>query len=562
MTAGFFGAFLDRAEHQPDRTAIVLGIGQDERGLSLVDLKRDARRWAGMFLSRGAKPSDVILIALPLCPDLIAAFLGALWVGCIPSLMPHPSAKQDPVLFWSSHDLLFARLGGGIIVATSDHRAAILANIVSATMDVVTPSDASAASADDDVPLHAWRGADHACLQHSSGTTGLKKGVLLSLDVIAAQVEAYAAALKLQPNDTIVSWLPLYHDMGFVACLLLPLSLGIVTVLIDPFVWLTDPLLLLEAVERHAGTLVWLPNFAFAHLVNAAEDVEQRFDLSSLRAVIDCSEPCRPETLTAFGKCFENWGLRNQSLSTCYAMAETVFAITQSALWQAPPVVRVDRAALDAGRIVEVAATEDGVSLVSSGTPIAGVELGLLDESLAPAASDRIGQIAVRAPFLFDGYHLEPDRSRATFHERFYLTGDLGFCKNGELFVLGRRDDLLILLGRNVFANEIESILGDVSGIRPGRLLAMGIPNRTVGSQELVILAERSADDVEITIVRATMRRRLESIIGIVPKKIIFVEHGWLMKSTSGKISRAENRRKYEAWSAEPSKGPTDDGRL
>ena len=544
MAAGFFASLLDRAGCEPDRRAMVVYRQGEARDVTQGALVAGARRWAGLLRERGARPGCVVLLSLPLCVELVEAFLGALWAGAVPSFMPYPSVKQDPRLFWSSHDQLFARLGGGLIVTTPENERAIEANITQVAMVVVTPREAAAYPADGR-PAHSWANDDIACLQHSSGTTGLKKGVMLSFAAIEAQVAAYRRALGIEAGDTIVSWLPLYHDMGFVACLLLPLALGTTTVLLDPFEWLADPLSLLDAVARHEGGFVWLPNFAFAHLVNAAYDDERRVDLSGLRAVIDCSEPCRAETLAAFERRFAGWGLRPGRISTCYAMAETVFAVTQSPLGQPPRVVHLDREALEAGRVSVV--ERGGASAVSSGVPLDGVAVTILDEDLATAASGRVGQIAVRAPFLFAGYHLEPERTAAIFHDGFFLTNDLGFRIGDDVFVLGRRDDLLILLGRNVFAHQIEQLLDAVPGLKPGRILAMALDNAAVGSQDLVILVELTGEDHDLPAIRGEVRQRLESILGVTPKKVVFVEQGWLVKSTSGKISRAENRRRYVA---------------
>ncbi len=552
MSAGFLDAFLRRAVSEPEAVAIVVQGCTAASTLTNAALKAEATRWASVFRAGGARPGDVILLSLPLCTDLIGGFLGALCAGCVPSFMPIPSVKQDPALFWSSHNRLFARLGGGLILTTAANRAAIATHVRDATMTVLTPDDLGTAPASDDERVHPWRPDDVACLQHSSGTTGLKKGVAMSFAAINAQLDAYARSLGIGRDDTIVSWLPLYHDMGFVACLLLPLALGTRCVLLDPFEWLVDPLVFFEVIERHAGTFAWLPNFAFAHLVraagedpradDAAEADGRRADLSSLRALVDCSEACRPETLAAFERRFAGWGLRPSCLRTCYAMAETVFAVTQSVEGRAPLSVRVERAMLEEGRVVVT--DGGGVALVSSGVPLAGVDLAILDEHHQVAGLDRVGQIAVRAPFLFAGYHGEPERTSAAFRDGFYLTGDLGFRMGDDLFVLGRRDDLLVLLGRNVYANEVEALLGDVPGLKPGRVLALGLHDDAVGSQQLIVLAERSDDRVAAG-VRTGVRSRLEGVLGITPKRIVFVEAGWLVKSTSGKINRGENRRKY-----------------
>ena len=541
MTAGFLDAFLHRAACEPEGAAFVLYGEAGASPLTNAGLRDEAMRWATLLRATGARRGDVVLLSLPLGRALLESFVGALVAGCVPSMMPVPTPKQDAALFWSSHDRLFTRLGGGLVVTTAANAGAVAAHVTGTTMTVLTPEAAAAVTADVGTPVHPRSGNDVACLQHSSGTTGLKKGVALTFDAIDAQLDALARVLDAGADDTIVSWLPLYHDMGFVACLLQPLRTGMTSVLLDPFAWLLDPLSFLEAIARHKGALAWMPNFAFAHLVNAAVDDARRADLSSLRALIDCSEACRPETLAAFAARFRGWGLQPSAPQTCYAMAETVFAVTQSV--GAPRTVRVERVALEAGRVVPSAG---GVALVSSGVPLPGVTLAVLDETGEPLAPARVGQIAVAAPFLFGGYHLEPERTAAAFCDGRYLTGDLGFRLEDDLFVLGRRDDLLILLGRNVYANEIESLLSDIPGLKAGRVLAMGLDDATVGSQELVVVAEPVAGlDPKAT--RTAIRLRLESILGITPRRIVFVGAGWLVKSTSGKIGRAENRRKFLA---------------
>ncbi len=544
VNAGFLGALLRRAAADPGRVLVTLHEGGIDRGLTHAELVGGGRRWAARLREVGAEPGRVVLIALPLSADLFGAFLGALFAGCVPSLMPCPTPKQDRTLFWSSHNALFGRLGGGVMVTTAENRAAVDANITGAALRVAVPEPGPQAGGDA-VAVHAWAAADVACLQHSSGTTGLKKGVMLSFAAIDAQVGALAGALGLEGTDVVVSWLPLYHDMGFVACLLLPLATGTPVVMLDPFAWLVDPLALFDLVERHRGTLAWLPNFAFNHLVNAAFDDERRADLATVRAIVDCSEPCKPASLDAFRRRFAPWGLRPDALRTCYAMAETVFAVTQSPPGEAPRVVRVDRAAAEAGgsALPLPPGAAGGVDVVSSGRPLPGVAVAILDADRRPAAEGVTGEIAVRAPFLFAGYHLEPERSARAFHDGAYLTGDLGFTVGDDLFVLGRRDDLLIVLGRNVFAHEIEALLSEVPGLKPGRVLAMGLPNAETGSQDLVVLAEPGTGDAAAA--RAAARARVEAVLGVTVRRLEFVEPGWLVKSTSGKISRDANRRKY-----------------
>lgn len=546
MTAGFLGALLARAEKTPHHVQITLEKPGESKDLTCQALVVDAQRWARVISDRGGKPGSIVLISMPLSAELIQAFLGSLWAGCIPSFMPYPSPKQDSEVFWSSHDALFTRLGGGLIITRAENRAAIETFISGATMTVLTPDDARAPRPHNHKPVHRWKGSDVCCLQHSSGTTGLKKGVMLSFIQIEAQIAAYGGVLGFSPHDQVVSWLPLYHDMGFIACFLMPLATGARTVLIDPFDWLVDPLCLFDAAEKYRGTFIWLPNFAFNFLANAAGSDERRRDLSMIRGIIDCSETCQAASLDLFQARFEPWGLAPDRILTCYAMAETVFAVSQSTPAEPPLRIVLDRESLETGRVAPVPdGTNGSIELVSSGRPLSAVEIVFFDQNGRPSPPDMTGDIAIKAPFLFGGYYLDTERTASAFRDGFYLTGDIGFQRDGHIFVLGRRDDILILLGKNVFATEIENLTGTVGGIKPGRVCAIGVYNGNIGSQELIILAETEASAPDAQALKHGIRCQLESILGIVPKKVLFVSNGWLVKSTSGKLNRAENYKKY-----------------
>ena len=187
-----------------------------------------------------------------------------------------------------------------------------------------------------------------------AGTTGLKKGVVITWGQLEAQVVSYAKALEFGPEDKVASWLPLYHDMGLITGFLMPVSLGAMVISLDPFEWVARPAMLLKAIETYGATLCWLPNFAFAHLVRTAEEGKAH-DLSSMRAFVNCSEPCKAETFEGFLERFPA-GVAAGQLQTCYAMAESVFAVTQSRLGEAPRVLEIDAGRYEASQEIFEAA--------------------------------------------------------------------------------------------------------------------------------------------------------------------------------------------------------------
>ena len=534
-------ALADRAARPDDVFCRFVTHGREQTHTARETLA-GAARYAHLFRAAGLGPDDVVVIILKHAPDLYFGFLGAMLARCAPSFMPFPSAKQDPHHYWAQHREVFARIGVAAVV-TYEENAPVLAEECPG-LRVFTPADA--AGLPEDFPIPKVGSEDIAFLQHSSGTTGLKKGVMLSYGAVERQLDRYAEALALGPADTIVSWLPLYHDMGMIACFMLPLTKGVPLVSLDAFEWVAQPELLFQTIEDFGGTHAWLPNFAFHHLIRAVRE-DFAADLSGMKAFVDCSEPCRMETFELFEKTFARLGVRAEQLRVCYAMAETVFAVTQTPAGELARAVEVDEQALAEGRATPPSWPERTRQVISVGAPIRDVELRVVDEAGGTQPDDVVGEVAVRAPFLFSGYHKDPERTAAKLRGGWYHTGDLGFLRDGELYLLGRTDDLVILNGRNVFAHHVEfAINAGAPQVKGGRCVALGVFSEAVGSQELVILAEVQSEE---SVVRRQVARAIREIVldgfGVLPKEVKVVEPGWLAKTTSGKIARDLNLRKY-----------------
>lgn len=292
---------------------------------------------------------------------------------------------------------------------------------------------------EDVTPAHAkWTETEEdeiGVLQHSSGTTGLQKGVTLRHRAIAAQLDSYMIAIELdRDRDVIVSWLPLYHDMGFVACFLMPLYAGIPIVHLDPFEWLARPGRLFEHIGRWQGTLTWLPNFAFEHLAAIAGRDAANYRLDGMRAFINCSEPCRAISFDRFKRAFAASGVTDAQLQCCYAMAETVFGVTQTKMARAPRRIWCKRRSLEMGAKVELGEkTDDDRELIECGAPVAGITVRVFDEVRASLPEGYVGEIGLSRAFLFSGYNAEPERTRAQIRDGIYFTRDLGFVLDGRV---------------------------------------------------------------------------------------------------------------------------------
>ncbi|WP_366250160.1 AMP-binding protein [Brevundimonas sp.] len=472
-------------------------------------------------------------------PDAVISFIAAMRAGLAPSFMPLPAARFDDQAFWSGHAALFDHLGQGAVLAPQTAVDAIRQECpaISLTLLASEQIDSLAAS-----PLPARpAGTAVALLQHSSGTTGLKKGVPLSYRAIDVQLRAYAEAVEFDGDSIIASWLPLYHDMGLIACLMLPLTFGAEVNFIDPFYWTANPQSLFEVIEQRRATHVWLPNFAFRHLERAVRRTNRIWALGSVKAWVNCSEPCKADAFAAFLTRYAEHGVTAGSLTCCYAMAETVFAVTQSP--PGTPVTIRHVAAIGLGEIGETVAPcspgEAAASVLGCGRAIPGCQIRIRD---ADGQDGVYGEIEVAAEFLFDGYFRAPERTSLALQNGWYRTADIGFIDSGELFVCGRLDDRIIVGGRNLYAHQIEQLTADVPGVTPGRVVAMGVHHPESGSERLVIAAEISGESDAIA---KMIIQTLDASLGLRPADVRLFSDRRIIKTTSGKVDRKRNRERY-----------------
>jgi fatty-acyl-CoA synthase len=503
--------------------------------ISYGSLLERASTVAGNLASLQCGNGDVALMFVQHHPDIYAIFIGCMLQGVTPALMPYPNPKQDSSLFWKSHRELLDRIQPKLLIVSASLAGDFADNLPDYAERICNAEIVAAGP-----PSQATiaRHGEIGFLQHSSGTTATKKGVMLSHGQVLAQVASYGATIGFTERDVIASWLPLYHDMGLISCFMMTLITGSALVALDPFEWVASPSSLFEIIQRHRATFCWMPNFAFHHLTRATR-AGRMFDLTSIRAFINCSEPCKPESFELFEHRFADSGIQARQLQVCYAMAENVFAVTQTSLAALPRVIEVDRMAFEQeGRVVP----GEGLRLISCGPAVDGVELRIAGNDSTLLPDDMIGEIVIRSPFLFSGYYRQPEVTARAMRSGWYHTGDLGFRHAGELFVTGRKDDLLIVYGRNYYAHDIEGIVNTVEGLIPGRCVAFAVSGDAIGTNQVILVAEtQSVENL------ALVRRIRETVLaecGLALYQVLLKEPGWLVKTTSGKISREANRRR------------------
>ena len=479
----------------PEKAAIILqNAGQDDKTVSYHDLITGSARYARTYAEAGLQPGEVIILILQHGENLVYSFWGAILHGAIPAIMPFLTEKLSPERYRADLAALLSVTQPTAIVTypefESDIRSAMTAD--SSVRTVLLTSQLAPETEPDFSHLRGLqcKPTDIVLLQHSSGTTGLQKGVALSHEAVLNQLNTYTRALQLTSDDVLVSWLPLYHDMGLIAGFLMPILMGVTLVLQSPFDWVRAPHKLFQSVSKYKGTLSWLPNFAYNF---CAQKIRERdlegVDLSSWRVITNCSEPVKWESHQAFFQRFEKYGLRESALNCSYAMAENVFGVTQTPLETKPVTDEIDRESYINERIANP--PMDGkptLKMMSSGRALPNTRLLILSEDGKPLPDKVIGEIALQSNCMLTGYYHRPDATEKALRDGWYLTGDYGYTLNGEVFVAGRKKDMIIVGGKNVYPQDLESLAYEVSGIHAGRAVAFGIEDAKAGTEEVVIV--------------------------------------------------------------------------
>lgn len=516
-----------------------------ESAISYGELFEKSSLYCGAYQALGIERGTNTFIQLSLGEDLVFSFMGAILAGQIPSFVSPQGERQDATHYWKQLLQQCQRVEGGRLL-TSPELAERLASMLADTgMSTLSTDTIKQNLRPATLPLVSSE--DIALLQYSSGTTGSRKGVALSHRAVLDQIGRYAQELSLDTNDVVVSWLPLYHDMGLISSFLLPMVTGTPLVLLDPFEWVAAPWTLLTAISTYRGTLTWLPNFAFHFLARMPMDKNLSFDLSSMKAFINCSEPCKPDAFEVFEARFRTYGVTRGQLQICYAMAESVFAVTQTSIGRPLPALPVSAGLLSEGQIQRESASAECVHLMSVGNPLPGVRVNVFDAAGVELPEGKIGEIAIWAPYLFDGYFREPALTAAAIHHGFYFTGDMGALFEGALYITGRKKDLIIVNGKNYYAHDVEDVVSQVSGVKPGRCVALGLPNVAMGSECVHVIAESTAPKEQFASIGREIKKAILGQTGLLIARATVVPPKWLIKTTSGKISRWGNHQKYMA---------------
>ncbi len=509
-----------------------LTSAQPDTVLSFDDLHRCAGQMAAHLATQGVSTGDrvALICAEPL--DFTLGFLGCLWAGvqAVPLPRPRVGAAADRLLAVLSDCDCHAVLGDADTLADLD----LAPEITRIPIDRTAWENLA--------PVPACSPPPDAFLQYTSGSTGRPKGVRISHANLAAVREAITRATQIGPEDIVVSWLPLEHDMGLIGGLLHPLWMGARGVFFSADRFVTRPKLWLDAISRYRATVTVAPDFAYAlcaRMIRAKSRVD--LDLSSLQVAMSGAEPVRIETIDAFCDAFAESGFQRRAFLPCYGLAEATLLVTGAGRQDLPQLLTVDKTALEQGQLRPA---ETGRVLVSLGASRTEVPLRIVDpETGTPCPEGHVGEIWIAGPSVSNGYfgidHPDFHGSLPDTPARFLRSGDLGAMLNGELFVTGRLKARIIRNGRTLHASDLELAVDlNSRAVRDGRLMVVQLQEdgAIIALQE--ISSHRASEPEQRSLAQAIWRQiHADSALAI--DRVMLAAPGSLLWTTSGKPRRA-----------------------
>ena len=518
-------ALDDAARSGEGYTFLAHGV---ERRRSYADIQHSSLRLARALRDAGLTRGDLVALIITDAEQFLTALFGASIAGLVPASVAPPTVTGGESRYFE--------LTAGILRAARARAVIASAALVAGCegvrascpdLQLVLSCDALDAPPLEPEALPSLD--DIAFVQFTSGSTSAPKGVALSHRNLCANIDAIngPAGLATTSEDSAVSWLPLYHDMGLVGMALGPLYAARPAVLLTPQAFIKRPAEWLKAISRYRATVSFAPNFAYDLAVRRIRDGDlQGLDLSRWRIAGCGAEPIHAQTLSAFADRFAGLGFRATSFLPCYGLAEHVLAATL------PP----------RDRALRVEHTSS-VPLVSCGRALPGHDMRVVREDGCEAREREIGEIRLAGPSVMLGYYRDEGSTAETIRNGWLHTGDLGYLSDGELFVCGRAKDVIIANGRKYHPQDLEWAVGDVKGVGRGRVVAFAASEQ--GKSDRVVMVVETSGALSEGLAE-TIRRRISEAFGLYVDEIVSMTSGTIGRTTSGKMQRAATKALYE----------------
>lgn len=508
--------------------------------LPWCELHGDARAMAAAMQARGVEPGHHVALLGPTSRSLVTAIQATWLAGATVVVLPLPMRL-------GSFDEFVAQTRAR--VASADASLVLIDADLAAFLEPV-PGDPPRAllselrGRGDDLVVPAPDPGRLAIVQFTSGSTADPKGVMLTDRHILANLDGAIAAARVDvDSDVVVSWLPLYHDMGLLGLLTIPMITGIPLALAGPQDFMSAPARWVEWMSHYGGTATAGPNFSYALSARALRRLTG-LDLAPWRIALNGAEPVDPATVEAFCDAGAAHGLHKGAAFPAFGMAEVTIAGTFPEPGSGLRIDVVDRRLLEADRYAAPSLEGPGTrALALLGRPIGDLEIRICDpQTGVPMTEREVGELQICGTSVTSGYYKHPEATAEAFAGSWLKTGDLAYLVDGELVVCGRIKDVIIVGGRNVFPEDVERAVASVEGVRAGNVIAFGVAGRR-GREAVVVVAETRALDPQP--VRKAVVARVIDAVGLPPEDVVLVPPGSLPKTSSGKLQRSLCRARY-----------------
>jgi fatty-acyl-CoA synthase len=513
----------------------------NERRLSYADILGSARHMAAALRQRGAADGARVCLLAPTTPDLLSALFATWAAGAVPVVLPLPRRQSDLPAFVED------------VAVRVDRSAASILAVSDLVLDQAPPLEVAADVVSLEALASGSNGATHfspasaddlAYLQFTSGTTARSRAVVLTHRHLIANLEAAGEIAAIDPGaDVFVSWLPLFHDMGLIGMLLGSLVFGADLVLLPTEEFLGRPGCWVDAISRYRGTITASPNFGYGLAARDLASKPRELDLSSWRIAANGAEPIDLETVERFSAAAAPYGFEPNAMCPMFGLAEATLAVSLSRADEPVHVEWVDREALEnSDRVIPAAPhSESARAFVSCGYPIPGHEVVAKGALGGTLGAGEVGELCVRGPSVMSGYWNDPDATHEALRDGWLHTGDLGYWGTNGIVVCGRKKDMIILGGRNLYPEDYEFHAEKVAGVRKGNVIAFSLPEL----ERMVVVCETTASPDEVDGVAREALEALRRHLPRGPEEVVLVSPGTLPKTSSGKRQRGTCRERY-----------------
>ena len=536
--------YLEQAGRRPDGGIRFVDRAERDTWFGWGEVRERALAVCGGLRELGIAKGDRVALIFPTGIEFFDAFFGTLLAGAVPVPL-YPPVRLGRMEEYQRRTARMLEVTRARLVLADSRVRRILGEAVAAARPALGCRTVEEMRSGRGEPPEVIRPdpSDLGLVQFSSGTTVDPKPVALSHRALVAQAEIIRSFWKDEPGfrHSGVSWLPLYHDMGLIGCILPALALDTAITLLGPELFVARPALWLRAISRWKASVSPAPNFAYSLCLSRVKDEDMEgVDLSGWRHALTGAEAVTPSVVRAFCKRFARWGFRPEALTPVYGLSEAALAVTFSDLHRPFRSVRVDRGALSGeGLALEV---NDGREIVSVGRPVPGVRLEIRDDDGRALPPGRVGRVWVSGPSLMDGYLDSPEATARALKDGWLDTGDLGFLRGGELYLTGRAKDVVILRGRNHAPDEIERAVEGIPGVRAGCVVAASWLPEDADGESLVLFMEtaRQATPGQVEALPQACQTAVLGATGLDVDEVVVLEPGTLPRTSSGKLRRRE----------------------